>query len=186
MADAALAAAGFLLDRKLVLVERGGVTGSHGDTLQVVVVTMDELPMNEQNLTKNFNQLFRKCTKKELDIQRYCIASYGRSLLKNQGGWDADLWRRLCEVAREVSFSTLLHDLVEVADSSSTARRDLWGDLYSSDGTKNSLVTFAERLSGWSGDGVQVPPEMLSSLVFSCSTSQQGRGVIVQSVSTFL
>ena len=32
--------------------ERGGVTGSHGDTLQVVVVTMDELPMNEQNLTK--------------------------------------------------------------------------------------------------------------------------------------
>jgi hypothetical protein len=65
MADAALAAAGFLLDRKLVLVERGGVTGSHGDAFQVVV-TMDELPMNEQNLTKNFNQLFRKCMKKEL------------------------------------------------------------------------------------------------------------------------
>jgi hypothetical protein len=179
MADAALAAAGFLLDRKLVLVERGGVTGSHGDAFQVVV-TMDELPMNEQNLTKNFNQLFRKCMKKELDIQRYCIACYGRSLLKSQTGWDADMWRRLCEVAREVSSSTLLHDLVEVADSSSTARRDLWGDLYSSEGSKNSLVMFAERLSGWSGDGVQVPPEMLSGLVVSCSTSQQGRSVIVQ------
>ena len=68
MADAVLAAAGFLLDRKLVtsfterivclcdtiqqvLVEMGGATGSNGDG-NPVKVTVDELVMDEQRITR--------------------------------------------------------------------------------------------------------------------------------------
>jgi hypothetical protein len=109
--DTALAATSFILDRKLVLVE-GGATGGHGDGSSITV-TADELPVDPQSMTMNFHLLFRKCSKKELDLQRYCIACFCRSLQRCQPGWLPELWRGLAEAAREVCTSCALQDLVE-------------------------------------------------------------------------
>jgi hypothetical protein len=178
--DTALAATSFILDRKLVLVE-GGAT-AHGDGSSVTV-TADELPVDPQSMTMNFHLLFRKCSKKELDLQRYCIACFCRSLQRCQPGWLPELWRGLAEAAREVCTSCALQDLVEASsDNSSSAQSNLWADLYSSEGSKNSLVVFMERLSGWSQDGVHVPPEMLAGLVQSSSANRQSRLALTQLV----
>ena len=61
----------------------------------------------------NGRQIFKPHPHTLQDVQRYCISCYGRSLQAGQRDWQTEVWRRLCDAAREMASSTLLHDLVE-------------------------------------------------------------------------
>jgi hypothetical protein len=178
--DTALAATSFILDRKVVL-GVGGASGGH-DNGSIVTVTSEELPLDPQRMTMNFHILFRKCSKKEMDLQRYCVACYCRSLQRAQSSWQKEVWEGLLEAVREVCTNTALQHLVEAASSSSPSHKDLWSDLYRTEGSKTPLTLFTERLSGWSQDGVHVPAAMLGSVVKNSAANEQGRRAIVQLV----
>jgi hypothetical protein len=165
----------FLLNCQITVHEGAPMKKFHKEKDSNIVISLSELP-HTGNSSMKFQTLLLKRIGREKDSMRFLIECYNRSLSKPKPKWRAEIWSQMCVCAQESCVAVSMEQLVQVADALPSG--DLWASIaiqYSSSGIHRQFVNY---VSDSTGEGVVVPPQMLSSILSRARESQPGRNAV--------